>query len=202
MYFGLKFPPSPSKTKPPRYSPSLTSGTPQQTEEVQQIGRIVSLFFELLFHLEWFLLKSERHIKNKKIKFSGIQILWWRHLNRFFRYGERIWNWMQYDKGLSLNKHEPVKDVHGLQYLRRKDLLFKSPLLKHSLCWWHNVRLQCWCKQGEDLYPFDGRIKQPQRVCQAHSEVDHPQKWRSFQSVTIRTCTYWNKAPWPAAGSD
>lgn len=74
LYFELKFPPSPSKTNPPRYSADLMFGTPQQTE-VQQLGRIVSLFFELLFHLERFLLKSQRHIKNNKTKFSGIQIL-------------------------------------------------------------------------------------------------------------------------------
>lgn len=75
MYFGLKFPPSPSIIKSPKYSDNLMFGTPQQTE-VQQLGRIVSLFFELLFHLEHFLLKSQLHIKNNKIKFSGIQILW------------------------------------------------------------------------------------------------------------------------------
>lgn len=45
MYFGLKFPPSPSIIKSPKYSDNLTFGTPQQTE-VQQLGRIVSLFFE------------------------------------------------------------------------------------------------------------------------------------------------------------
>lgn len=49
MYFLLKFPPSPSKTNTPRYSANLMFRTPQQTE-VQQLGRIVGLFFELLFH--------------------------------------------------------------------------------------------------------------------------------------------------------
>jgi len=58
IYFSLKFPPSSSKTKAPRYSADLIFGTLQQTE-VQHFGRMVRLFYELMFLLERFLLNAQ-----------------------------------------------------------------------------------------------------------------------------------------------
>lgn len=58
-YFGLKIPPSPSRTRSPRYSANLMFGILQQTEVVQHLGRMASLFGELIFLLECFLLKAQ-----------------------------------------------------------------------------------------------------------------------------------------------